>query len=207
MYGVFHARLELAQLLHFLHVGPVLLGILLVDACLAVLDDDHLLEQFVLLCVQQRLLLLADLLARVLKVNLEQSLALLDNLLLLLLRLLDLGTQFHQLLGLLLFCLLFFGELLLQVVRLVLQLLLLVRQFDELCMNYLVGKLLGGRQCGRIRVATLRELKLCFLLIGPQLLVVFDEFIDCTLVIFALLVQFLKVRSILDLVVLLLQAL
>ena len=85
----------------------MLLSKLLVNGCLAVFNNYHLSQQLVFLLSKLPLLLLALLLLYILKIQLVEAFALINDSLLVLLRLLQLLTQLFELLNLLLFSLSF----------------------------------------------------------------------------------------------------
>lgn len=86
---VLHLFFQFIQVLHLLHVSAVLLSVLLIDACLAILKNDHLLEDLVFLLRELVLLIDAVEFLHIIEVNLVESATCLGNLLLLLLCVLD----------------------------------------------------------------------------------------------------------------------
>lgn len=110
-----HLLFELIQFLHFLHIGSVVLAKVLVVGGLGILDDDNLLEQFLLLEVQLLLLLELELFHGVAEVDLEHLLAMLDDVLLFFLGTFDLLLELSDLCVLFPLLLRFLVQLLLKV--------------------------------------------------------------------------------------------
>lgn len=176
-------------------------AILLVNRCFAVLDDDHLLQKFVFLVVENFLDHLFLLLLSISKVKIVLLLCLVDDLLLIVLGVFEFLAELFE------FDFLFaFGEdflvlLVLHVVGLVLQDVQFVLQLDQLSVRDLHATDVCLVLVGLLGEAVLRLPLGCL-----QRLVLLPELVNALLVLLVPLGQFVQVLPVFDLVKLLLEA-